>query len=431
MTCPVKLPAVRLLRSGHQLVVLHPVHILLDDGFQFLLHLALFFHLSFQVVAHQQVVQGIDATRLLTVELQHIAILAILIDAVEIVYGVGFCGGSGHQVAAERQEWLVIAQQTQHGGQDVYLLCNAVVHAHGHLSAGIKDDERCRKTADVGLILRMVAQVGVVAGQHKEGVLVPRLLLGRLEKLADGHVGIAYALVDGQPLFGIHVLVFFRNDIGRVARHGETSRHEGFFHLANLRTPVLQERLIPDAPVPVKVGIAAKSVVGGIVLSAIVRLEAHLVGKSQESHAAPVGTVEECRVVALACQQAGHAGVIVHRGGGEHERFFKHRNATEHGWHAIDALSSVAERVFVGGTLADKLVNVWGVALVSAVFELLVESSDILAAKTFDDQHHHVLLLERMSGLWMVYGREHFGGSLDVGIVGGNVENVLPNGSNQ
>ena len=182
---------------------------------------------------------------------------------------------------------------------------------------------------------------------------------------------------------------------------------------------------------PVKVGIAAKSVVGGIVLSAIVRLEAHLVGKCQEPHAAPVGTVEECRVVAFVRQQAGHAGVIVHRGVGEHERFFKHRNATKHGWHAVNALPSVAERVFVGGTLADKLVNVWGVALVPTVFELLVESSDILAAKTFDYQHHHVLLLERMRGLWTVYRREHFGGSLDVGIVGGNVENVLPNGSDQ
>ena len=95
ISCSVGQPAVRLRGSGHQLVVLHPVHVLLDDGFQFLLHLALFLHPSFQVVPHQQVVQGIDATRLLTVELQHIVILTILIYAVEVVHGVGFCGGSG------------------------------------------------------------------------------------------------------------------------------------------------------------------------------------------------------------------------------------------------------------------------------------------------------------------------------------------------
>ena len=95
----------------------------------------------------------------------------------------------------------------------------------------------------------MVAEIGMITGQHEDGILEPWLLLGLTEELADSHVGIADTLVDDNALLGIHLFIFVGNDIRRMRAHREASRHKGLLHRAELGTPVLQEGLVPNAPV--------------------------------------------------------------------------------------------------------------------------------------------------------------------------------------
>ena len=54
----------------------------------------------------------------------------------------------------------------------------------------------------------MIAEVGVVARNDKQGVLIPWLSLCLLEEQTQGIVGISYALVDGDSFLLIYVLVF-------------------------------------------------------------------------------------------------------------------------------------------------------------------------------------------------------------------------------
>ena len=227
---------------------------------------------------HQPVVERVDCFGLLAVELQHVAVLGILVGIVEMANRIGLRHGRGHKVAAEGKEGFVVAQDAHHGGQDVYLLRYTVAHTGSNgLARGVVDNDRRAVAAHVGLVFGMVGEVGVVAREHEDGVLEPRLGLRLLEELAYRHVGIAYALVHYEPLLGIYVLVFLGNNVGRVARNGEHRGHKRLRHLANLGAEVLQERLVPDAPVVVEVGIAAEARVGSIVLATVILLEANLV----------------------------------------------------------------------------------------------------------------------------------------------------------
>ena len=130
----------------------------------------------------------------------------------------------------------------------------------------------------------MVALVRVVAGQHEDGVLEPRLAAGLLEETAQSHVGVADALVNLHALLGEAVGVFLRNLVGVVAAGGEDGGHEGLLHLVHLSAVVLQERLVPDGPKAVKVIMSAEARVVLEVLTAIILLEAGLAGKCLKTH---------------------------------------------------------------------------------------------------------------------------------------------------
>ena len=77
----------------------------------------------------------------------------------------------------------------------------------------------------------MVREVGVVAGEHEDGVLEPGLFAGRLEELADGHIRITDAFVDHDALFRKSLFVLFRHHVGMMAAGGEDGRHERLLHL--------------------------------------------------------------------------------------------------------------------------------------------------------------------------------------------------------
>ena len=157
-----------------------------------------------------------------------------------------------------------------------------------------------------------------------------------------------------------------------MRRYGENGRHEGLLHLAHLRAIVLQERLVPNAPMSIEVGIAAKTRVGCIVFASIILLKPYFLSKGQESHAAPNGPMKEGGVVALVRQYPGQAREIVHRLGRKHKRLDKHRDATKHRRHAVYAFAPIAIRVFVGGALFNQLVYIGRIAFVIAAFQVFV-----------------------------------------------------------
>ena len=157
-----------------------------------------------------------------------------------------------------------------------------------------------------------------------------------------------------------------------MRRYGENGRHEGLFHLAHLRAIVLQERLVPNAPMPIEVGITAKTRVGSIVFSPIILLKSCFLSKGQEPHATPNGPMKEGGVVALVRQYPGQTREIVHRLGRKHKRLDKHGDATKHRRHAVDAFAPVAIRVFVGGALFNQFVYIGRIAFVIAAFQVFI-----------------------------------------------------------
>ena len=282
------------------MVVDHAIHILLDDGLELAFHLRLHGDLAEEVLLHQGVVDGVETLRLRSVELKHIAIFDVLVDAVEIVHGEGLLCGRVEQVDAEREVGLLVADEAEHGGHDVDLLGNGVAHARlDEFATGVVDDDGRAESTDVALVFVVVALVGVVVGEHEDGVLEPRLLGCLGEEAAEGHVGVAHALVDGQLLLLIDVLVLGGNLEGMVRRGGEHGGHERLAHLTHLGAIVLQERLVPDAPMSVEVLVAPETAVGGIVLATVILLESRLVGERHEAHRTAVGAVEERRLVAV------------------------------------------------------------------------------------------------------------------------------------
>ena len=79
-------------KSWQQAVLRHAGHVLLDDGLQFVFHRLLIGAAAYEVVLHQRVGEGIDGAGALAVELEHMAMLDVLVDAVEIVDGPGIFG---------------------------------------------------------------------------------------------------------------------------------------------------------------------------------------------------------------------------------------------------------------------------------------------------------------------------------------------------
>ena len=71
-------------------------------------------------------------------------------------------------------------------------------------------------------------------------------------------------------------------------------------------------------------------------------LKARLLGKSLETHAAILGTMEECGMITFLVQDASQSCEVVHGRRCEDERFDEHRNAAENAGHTVDALPSIA-----------------------------------------------------------------------------------------
>ena len=157
-----------------------------------------------------------------------------------------------------------------------------------------------------------------------------------------------------------------------MRRYGKNGRHEGLFHLTHLRAIVLQERLVPNAPMPIEVGIAAKTRVGSIVFSPIIFLKSCFLSKGQEPHATPNGPMKKGSAIPFVRQYPCQAREIVHRLGRKHKRLDKHWDATKHRRHAVDALATVAIRVFVGGALFNQLVYIGRIAFVITAFQVFV-----------------------------------------------------------
>ena len=412
------------------MVVDHAIHILLDDGLELAFHLLLHGDLAKQILPHQGVVDGVEGLRFRTVELEHVAIFDVLIDAVEVVHGEG--GGSGRveQVDAEREVGLLVADEAEHGGHDVDLLGDGVAHTRlDEFAAGVVDDDRSAESTDIALVFVVIALVGVVVGEHEDGVAEPRLLGSLFEELAERHVGVAHALVDGQLLFFIDVLILGGNLEGVVGRGGEHGGHERLAHLTHLGAVVLQERLVPDAPMPVEVLVAPETAVGGIVLATVILLEPRLVGKRHEAHRTAVGAVEERRLVAVGSEQSANARVGVHGRGREHKRLYEHGNATEHGGHSVDALAAVAERMAEDEAMGNERIEMGCVALVAPSLEMLVEGADVFASEALDNQYDHIARLPLHGVGGLVDGREDSGCLVDGGVIVGNIKDALADGA--
>ena len=164
---------------------------------------------------HQRVAEGIEACGLLAIELQDMAVFHILIDTVQVVHGPRILSRGCQQVDTKREVRLVIAQMLQNGGHDVCLLGNGIHHSLSHLTAGIiEDDGRC-KAADIRAVVLIARHIGMVTGNDKDGILIPRLFLSTLKEVLQRHICIAYHLVDR------HLRVLFLEDVLPSGRYTE------------------------------------------------------------------------------------------------------------------------------------------------------------------------------------------------------------------
>ena len=91
-------------------------------------------------------------------------------------------------------------------------------------------------------------------------------------------------------LLGELSLVLLWHHERMMAGGREDGSHEGFLHAAHLLDVVLQERLIPDGPGTVEI----VGTLGGLILrTAVVVLEARLLGEGLETHTTVLRPMEE------------------------------------------------------------------------------------------------------------------------------------------
>ena len=232
----------------------------------------------------------------------------------------------------------------------------------------------------------------MVAGQHEDGILEPRLATGFLEEATDGHIGIANALMDGQALFWIDLLIFLRNDVGMMRRGCKDCGHEGLLHLRHLGSIVLQEGLVPNSPHAIKVGIATKTCVFVVVLTTIILLEASATSKGLKAHRASLGTMEEGSLIALANQQRSDATDMIHGSRREEEGLNETWDAAQDRGHAINRLASIAIAMAERDALRNQGIDTRGIASITTILQCTIQGSYIFATETLDYQHHDILL---------------------------------------
>ena len=282
---------------------------------------------------------------------------------------------------------FLIAQHAQDGRQDIYLLGNLVLYLPYGI-ARVKDNDRRAESPKIRLVFRMVAHIGMIAGEHEDGVLKPGLPTGCLEEFPDGHIGIADTFLNGQMFLRVLRLILFRHDEGMVARSGEDSRHEGLLQLSHLLGIVLQEGFVPDSPSAVEI----VGSLGSLILrTSEIMLEPCLIRKSLKAHRTVLRPVEESRLIALGSQDTCQSRIVIHRSRRQDKRFHEHRDAGKNGGHTVNALSPVAEAVAEGGTLADERIHARRIAPVFAAFEAFVQGPNVLAPEALHNQDHHIL----------------------------------------
>ena len=233
----------------------------------------------------------------------------------------------------------------------------------------------------------------MVTGQHEDRILKPRLLTHLLKKLPDGHVRITDAFMDDKPFLRILLLILLRDGIRMMTACREHSRHKRLLHLTHLRGIVLQERLVPDGPHPVEVIITAKSFVSIIVLPTVILLETRGSGKSLKTHRSPLCPVEERRLITLSGQQRRNATHLIHRGRGEDERLYKHRDTRQNTRHPVNTLPAVTIAILKRHALPDQFIHARRISFILSPFQRLIQRPDILPSKTLHNQYHYIFFL--------------------------------------
>lgn len=174
----------------------------------------MFGYFAYEIVLHKQVFQTVNACYSVAVELHCVAVLRVLIHSVDIVERVSLLWWRFEKVATKREIRFVVAQNAEDGGHNVCLLCDASTLLGFYFARWVVENKGCAELANVGFVLLVVALVGVVAYQYKDGILEPRLLSGTFKETADSHICVTNALVDRQLPFFELVFVFVWHDKG-------------------------------------------------------------------------------------------------------------------------------------------------------------------------------------------------------------------------
>ena len=295
------------------MVVVHAVHVALDDS----LHLS--FHLVERVLRHgvEHVVteDGIGAIAegmgdTFSVEVDGVVAFDELITVGfgNPLHGNCLVGWGVEHILSECQVRAVVTEVVEDGRHDVGLLHDAlcVVAMKCGIGRGIENDGHTGM-AEGGGEERVVVTTGVVGCDDEDGVAEPFLLACLAEEETQGVVAIGNAFLDRFHALREFSYVAFWQRIRSMARCREDSRHERLFHFVHAVAKELKKLLIVDGPCTIEILVTIVVRVLVVFRSSVVALETGGMGKSLEAHRTVLCTMEECRGVALmlgkfACQ---------------------------------------------------------------------------------------------------------------------------------
>ncbi len=110
-------------------------------------------------------------------------------------------------------------------------------------------------------------------------------MAGAFKEAAQGHVGVTDALVDGlAALVHQRVAILLGHIVWMVGRRSECCGKEGLLHPPDVVNHELQEGLIPDGPLAVKVVHAAILGRLAVLIQAVIMLVTDAVGVGTEAH---------------------------------------------------------------------------------------------------------------------------------------------------
>ena len=318
----------------------------------------------------------------------------------------------------------------QDSWHDVGLLGNGIHHSLTHLATGIVEDDRRREASNIRAVVLVFRHIRVVAGDGKDGVLVPRLFLSTLEEMLQGHVGIAYYRID------FHLRVFVLENIFISVRYSERMvtgqceqrRHKGLLHVGYLLTHILHERLVANTPPTIIFRVTLGTWVSDKVFTTIVLLELRSTGEGHKAHRTALSTMEESRLVTFAIQTVCQSRHVIDTVGRQEERLDKHWYRREYRRHAVNRLAAIAIAVAVGQCpMCQQRVGKRGLRRIAGI---LVIRPYIFSAKTLNDNHHHILLHEWMAALRLMNRGVYLLQLLSI-IIGNDLEVVLADGTYQ